>query len=121
VFSVFPSHVLDAEIVDYQGESDWSSLMVEQTWGVVGLNVSILDRWRFFRLGAGRTFLCGFQRKRSVIVDKASKIILFHNCGGNVFDGNAHILVPIHGRIQVKKSLMSTVINRASGVDTTRC
>ena len=108
VLGVLLADVVYPEVVDDESECDWSCAVAEETWGVSGgvvaVGCEVLREAIVCEdsgLGEAIHAFADFGHD-VVVVDKGSKVILDHDVGGNVLDGDADVFVLCHWCAKIK-------------------
>ena len=92
------AHVFDAEVVDYEAETDGSSYMHEEAWDGFGLVVSMCgEMWDEVVIGnlaclweSVHAFV-DFDEEKSVLVNKVVEVVEIDDLLGNGGDVDAHV------------------------------
>ena len=93
VRGMFFAHVLYAKIIDDEAEGDGARVMLEETWYVFGLDVTVSGK-------VGNEFIIGnaaglwkavhaflyFDTYKSLVVCKFQEVVLINDCLGNDFE-----------------------------------
>jgi hypothetical protein len=105
---MFLPHVFDTKIIDDKAKGDGTGFMTEQARGV-GAGVVTMGSKVFFEAGVGndaglREAIHPFAdlNQYTIIVDNRGQVILSHDGRRNVPDVNPHVLVPVHGIVEVE-------------------
>ena len=122
---VFGADVFDAEVVDDECESDWSSGVAEETRRVFCGGVAVLGEM-FLEAVVGEN--AGLRKAvhafanldhYHVVVDEVGKCILLHDVVGNILHGDPHVFVLFHGCAEIEVlDVDGHVASAGSGDDT---
>jgi hypothetical protein len=108
MLGVVAAGVLDSEVINNQTEHDGTGSMGEETVRVFCSYVAVLGEMldesivgELASLGKTVHSFADFNEDVS-IVDEGLELVLFHDAGGNYFDWDSHVLVVLHGSVQVE-------------------
>ena len=103
------ANVLNPEVVDDEGERDWSPFVRPKSWGGLALGVPVfLESFgqEFLgddsRLGEAIHALPDFAVDVTVWRRDVSELVVRDHVVGHVRQFQSHVLVPLHWRAQVK-------------------
>jgi hypothetical protein len=99
-WACFASHILYAKVINNQTEYNGTRSMGEET-GCMQFGETLDESIISKLAGMGKTVNASADLDENVsVVDEVLKLVLLH-AGRNDFDGDSHVLVLVHGSVEV--------------------